>query len=330
MRIIKNEEGLQSKTIVIGTGKYYQEMRANKITRTFTLQELAIAAKVLEVKPEEIRDISLIKKGMTNYSFLFTCKQKKYMMRVPGEGTDRLINRMEEAKVYQLLKGRDICDNVLYIDPHNGYKITEYMENVRTCNPQSNRDVCKCMKKLRQFHVLCLRVDHEFDLFRMIDFYESLRGNIPSIYPDYKKVKKKVQSLKIYIDGQKKEWALTHIDAVPDNFLIAADIDEKEDIRLIDWEYAGMQDPHVDIAMFCIYALYNRKQVDKLIQAYFVEGCDQRTRIKIYCYIAVCGLLWSNWCEYKSTLGIEFGEYASRQYQFAKDYYEIAVNEMKK
>ena len=29
-----------------------------------------------------------------------------------------------------------------------------------------------------------------------------------------------------------------------------------DDIRLIDWEYAGEQDPHVDIAMFCIYALY--------------------------------------------------------------------------
>ena len=29
-----------------------------------------------------------------------------------------------------------------------------------------------------------------------------------------------------------------------------------------------MQDPHVDIAMFCIYALYDRKQVDKVIDMY--------------------------------------------------------------
>ena len=36
----------------------------------------------------------------------------------------------------------------------------------------------------------------------------------------------------------------------------------KEEIRLIDWEYAGMQDPHVDIAMFCIYSLYKKEQVD--------------------------------------------------------------------
>ena len=39
---------------------------------------------------------------------------------------------------------------------------------------------------------------------------------------------------------------LTHIDAVPDNFLFTRD----GDIRLIDWEYAAMQDPHVDMPCF--------------------------------------------------------------------------------
>ena len=86
-----------------------------------------------------------------------------------------------------------------------------------------------------------------------------------------------------------------------------------------------MQDPHVDIAMFCIYSLYDREQVDRLIGQYFTEGCPEGTRIKIYCYIAVCGLLWSNWCEYKRSLGVEFGEYSLRQYRYAKDYYRIAA-----
>ena len=122
---------------------------------------------------------------------------------------------------------------------------------------------------------------------------------------------------------------MTHIDAVPDNFLFV-EKDGKEEIRLIDWEYAGMQDPHVDVAMFCIYSLYNKRQVDRLIAAYFTEGCSDKTRIKIYCYIAACGLLWSNWCEYKRNLGVEFGEYSLRQYRYAKDYYRIVQEELKK
>ena len=84
-----------------------------------------------------------------------------------------------------------------------------------------------------------------------------------------------------------------------------------------------MQDPHVDIAMFCIYSLYNRAQVDRLIDIYFEGKCDDAVRIKIYCYIACCGRLWSNWCEYKRQLGVEFGEYSLRQYRYAKDYYKI-------
>ena len=121
-----------------------------------------------------------------------------------------------------------------------------------------------------------------------------------------------------------KDWCLTHIDAVPDNFLFTVD----GDIRLIDWEYAGMQDPHVDIAMFCIYSLYDKKEVDRLIDIYFEGKCSRDVRIKIYCYISACGLLWSNWCEYKRNLGVEFGEYSLRQYRYAKDYYKIVMKEL--
>ena len=67
----------------------------------------------------------------------------------------------------------------------------------------------------------------------------------------YEITKANVLSLKPYIDAHAGEKVLTHIDAVPDNFLFV-EKEGREEIRLIDWEYAGMQDPHVDVAMFCI------------------------------------------------------------------------------
>jgi thiamine kinase-like enzyme len=77
--------------------------------------------------------------------------------------------------------------------------------------------------------------------------------------------------------------------------------------------------------MFCIYAMYDAEHIEQLIDAYFPEGCGSAVRTKMYCYISACGLLWSNWCEYKRQLGVEFGEYSLRQYRFAKDYYKIAA-----
>ena len=289
---------------------------------------IQVICEALAVKPEEVTDITVLKKGMTNRSFLFTCKNKKYIMRIPGEGTDQLINRQQEAEVYHEIDHKNICDDIAYINPQNGYKITEFLEGARTCDPMNEEDIRKCMKRLRDFHELGLKVAHEFDIFGQMEFYETLWDGMPSVYKDYKKTKENVLSLKSYIDAHVEKKVLTHIDAVPDNFLFI-EKNGKEEIRLIDWEYAGMQDPHVDVAMFCIYSLYNKHQVDRLIADYFTEGCDKATKIKIYCYIAACGLLWSNWCEYKRNLGVEFGEYSLRQYRYAKDYYRIVQDELK-
>ena len=96
------------------------------------------------------------------------------------------------------------------------------------------------MKWLHAFHDLKLKVDHEFDIFGQMEFYETLWEGTPSIYKDYAKTKANVLSLKPYIEAHLGEKVLTHIDAVPDNFLFVEN-DGKEEIRLIDWEYAGMQ-----------------------------------------------------------------------------------------
>ena len=309
---------------VVEINTYEQLRELDEESNHLKSDAIDIIAKVLKVSVSEIVGITVLKKGMTNRSFLFTCRGKKYIMRIPGEGTDQLINRREEGQVYQVIKDRGICDDIAYINPDNGYKITEFLEGSRVCDADNVDDLKACMKKLREFHDLNLVVDHEFDIFGQIDFYESLWDGAPSIYRDYQKTKEHVLELKKYIDEHVERKCLTHIDAVPDNFLFTAD----GNIRLIDWEYAGMQDPHVDIAMFCIYSLYNKRHVDRLISIYFDGKCSKEVRIKIYCYIAACGLLWSNWCEYKRSLGVEFGEYSLRQYRYAKDYYKIVMDEL--
>lgn len=281
--------------------------------------------KVFDCKTSDIKDVSVLKKGMTNRSFLFSVNGSKYIMRIPGEGTDHLINRKQEADVFKAISGLGLCDDPVYIDAEKGYKITRYLEGIRVCDTGSEEDLKKCMKRLKEFHGMKITVDHVFDIFGKIEFYESLWNGIPSIFRDYAETKEKIMSLREIIDGIDKECCLTHIDAVPDNFLFYRPEGSKEEkLQLTDWEYAGMQDPHVDIAMFCIYSLYDKKQCDHLIDIYFGGRCDEEMRGKIYCYIASCGLLWSNWCEYKRQLGIEFGEYSIRQYRYAKEFYKYA------
>ena len=305
--------------IEINTYEQLREIDGN--SANLQTDAISIIQDCFNVEVDEIKNITVLKKGMTNRSFLFECQNQKYIMRIPGEGTDHLINRKEEADVYQALENRQICDDVLYMNPDNGYKITAYLEDATNCDAENWDEVEACMTKLREFHELNLKVDHRFDIFGQIDFYESLWNGEKSYFKDYETTKTAIFELKKWIDTLEKNETLVHIDAVPDNFLFT-----KDGIRIIDWEYAGMQDPHVDIAMFCIYSLYSREQVDHLIDLYFKGEVSPIIRTKIYAYIASAGLLWSNWCEYKRSLGIDFGEYSLCQYRYAKEYSKLVLS----
>lgn len=306
----------------------YEQLRDfDSDSRHLKSEAITIAANATDAKIADIKEISVLKKGMTNRSFLFESEGRKYVMRIPGEGTDKLINRQNEASVFAAIKGRALCDDPVYINPENGYKITRFISDARPCDSENEDDLQLCMKKLRGFHEMRLSVPHEFSIFGNINFYEQLMGG-SSMYRDYEETKKNVFSLIPFIEQNISEKVLCHIDSVPDNFLFDPHTSGELGLQLTDWEYAGMQDPHVDIAMFCIYSLYEKPQVDRLIDIYFDGRCEENIRIKIYCYIAACGLLWSNWCEYKHRLGVEFGEYALAQYRYAKEYYRIAAKKI--
>lgn len=323
----KSELDMRSPNLILSTG--CERIIVGEGEFCLDSDALSVISSVFHTNLDGIQNIMVLKSGMTNRSFRFEVGGKRYIIRVPGRGTDRLIDRTNETEVYEKIKGLGLCDTPVYINPTNGCKITRFLEHARTCKPDDPVDLDRCMEKLRYFHRLSLQVSHTFDIFERIVFYEKLWDDTPSEHEDYQLTKENIFQLKRYIDKQDKKWCLTHIDAVADNFLFYPS-GTGESLQLTDWEYAGMQDPDVDIAMFCIYSLYNKEQVDRLIDIYFQRDCNHQTRAKIYAYIASCGLLWSNWCEFKKKYGIEFGEYSARQYQFAKDYYFYTLEECRR
>ena len=299
----------------------YEDLRRfDPLSEHLDNANIATICSVFGVDRDDIKNVKISKKGMTNRSFFFEVNGKKYIMRIPGEGTEKLINRAQEYAVYQIVSPLGISDKIIYMNPESGVKITEFFADSRNCDAFNWDDVAVAMKKLKAFHELKLSVDFTFDIFGQILYYEKLMGE-KSLYQDYDEVKKAVFGLKPYIDRVKLPFQLCHIDSVPDNFLIG-----KNETKLIDWEYSSNQDPHVDIAMFAIYSGYDRNQIDKLIDIYFNSSCDLDTRMKIYAYVAMSGFLWSNWCEYKAHLGVEFGEYSLSQYRYAKEYSKIVLD----
>ena len=309
----------------------YEQLREfdadlNRITE----DALTVISEVLRCSISDIRDIEMLKKGVTNRSFVFTVNGSKYIMRIPGEEANQLIDRKNEKLVYSVINGKGICDDPIYLNPENGYRITRYIENAHCCDKDNAEDVRRCMEKLRKFHDMKLEAPHIIDMFQQIEFYESLWKGNESIYRDYADTKRHIFELKEFIDEHKNPYQLIHMDNVHDNFLFDPNTDGDLSLQMIDWEMSGMQDKDVDIAEFAIDALYDKQQTDELIDIYYEGKCDEVTRTKIYCYMSVCGLILSNWCEYKRNSGVEFGEYSFRQYRYAKEYYRYAAEMIKR
>ena len=276
---------------------------------------------VFNTKDSNIELIPL-KQGMTNDSFIFSINNERYIIRVPGVNTEKIINRHQEYDVYQAIKNEKFVEPVIYIDRDKGYKISKFIENSHTVNPNDWNEISACLKRLRDFHSQLYRVEHCFDVFEHINYYESLMPK-SSIYDDYAETKQNIESLESIIENLVKEWTLCHIDAVCDNFLVT----ENQDVYLIDFEYAAMQDPDLDLAMFIVYSLFDRQEIDRIINIYFENQVTPLKRYKIYSYIAMVGLLWSNWCEAKQDEALLNSSYAKQQYNYAKTFYQIVFDE---
>lgn len=280
---------------------------------------LDLIGHIFKVKQDEIYDISMMKEGMTNDSFLFTVNNKRYVFRVPGAGTDLLISRSEEALVYNLIKELDISDEIVYFDPLSGFKITRFYENIRTLNNKNVEEVEKAVQVIRMLHEKDLHVNHAFDLEERITFYKKLCDDSKANYYDgFDNIFKDIKKVIAYIKSFDRPLTLCHIDANEDNFLVLED----GTLRLIDWEYAGMSDPLVDIAMYVLYAEYNQEQIDNTFNLYTKnQGSDVEKAI-YYGFIALSGFVWALWTIYKEALGDEFDDYGKIQLRYAKEYSE--------
>lgn len=279
---------------------------------------MELISEVFQVEESRIHDIRCLKSGMTNKSFLFQVEDKHYICRIPGPGTEQLINRKQEKEVYDTVKLLGLTEKIVYFNGDSGYKIAEYYEGARNADAGNWKDMEKCMDILNRLHNSGLTVGHRFNIRERINFYEKLCLNQNGIpFEDYKEVRDQMAELLNRLDAANRPERLSHLDGNVDNFLFLTD----GNIRLIDWEYAGMCDPLIDISMAAIYSYYNEQDVDRLMETYLKHIPTDEERFVVYAYIALGGFLWSLWAVYKSAIGEEFGEYTLIMYRYAKTYY---------
>ncbi|UJF16462.1 NTP transferase domain-containing protein [Jeotgalibaca sp. MA1X17-3] len=286
---------------------------------------LEVIKKVFDVELSDIVRLRTLKEGMTNDSFLFEVKGKKYVFRNPGKGTEHLINRNQEAHVYEMINPLHISDDVIYLNPEKGYKITSFVPNSRTIDPNHVAEVDLALEKLRILHGSGLQTKHYFDIEERIQFYHQLCIDSHAIlFKDFDEVYENIKKVIDVLNSIPREKVLCHIDAVDMNFLLA-----DGEITVLDWEYSGMADPLIDIAMFIAYANKHDQEINDLLDRYLEREHTKEELMIVEAYVSLAGFLWALWTQYKQACGEDFGTYGMEQHQYGRKYSRIVLDKVK-
>ena len=271
----------------------------------------------LDIKREEISLVYPIG-GMTNNNYKAKVKEKEYVIRIPGAGTNEMIDRKSEAINSRLVAKAGIDAEILYYDVNTGTKVSAMIEGAETINPAMAKmqiNMKKITDILRRLHNSNLEMKNEFNVFKYIKEYESLLNKFNGKYYDeYSEVREKVMSLETILKKKGAYLAPCHCDTVPENFIK----DKNGKMYLIDWEYSGLNDPMWDLAAHSIECEFSQEDEELMLKMYFEGKEDKNSKNRLQIYKICQDLLWSIWTRIKEEQGEDFGTYGLDRFNRCK------------
>lgn len=237
--------------------------------------------------------------GMTNHSYKVRYENgEEYLVRIPGEGTEEMINRQDERKSTTLACDLKIDSELLFF----GDEGTKVMRFISDPQPMS-ADVLKKSENLVQAAEIFHRLHYSgvdtgvrFEVFEMAALYEKIISDAGvAFYDDYQEIKQDVMNIKAEVDKNGEAPKVPcHNDSLVDNWVL----DKNGKLYLIDWEYSGMNEAMWDLSCLSIEADFSTAEDNELLKAYYsfenkTAGVDEKKRFiaaKLY-----VDYLWTLW-----------------------------------
>lgn len=232
--------------------------------------------------------------GLTNRNYLLDTPKGKFVLRIPGEGTSEYISRKNEAHAARVTSDIGVNAPLIYFDETDGVQLAGFIEGAQTMNVERFKDlgsVRRSADALRKVHDCGRPFLNRFELFQMIDEYLGILEKKSAPLPDgYHDVKREAESVRRALGVRSLPLAPCHCDPLAENFL-----DTGKMVHVIDWEYAGNNDPMWDLGDVSVEAAFGPDQDEVLLEAYFGGKVPRADRGRMVLYKAMCDLLWTLW-----------------------------------
>ncbi|PAT02075.1 hypothetical protein CI105_04210 [Candidatus Izimaplasma bacterium ZiA1] len=257
--------------------------------------EMIVKKVVKEVFDKDVVVVERLMGGMSNFTYVIKMEDELYTFRIPGKKAEKFVDREVEEHNIGLVRDLNLNNDTVYFDKKTGFKIARYIKGqpLHELNPLDYlEEAANVLHKVHNHKELS---NFDYDPLRRLEIYENHNNEFNHIKPDrYLELKNEFLSHIKYLD--KARLTLCHGDSQISNFVVT-----DNGLRLMDWEFAGNNDPFYDIACF------GNNDFDhalKLLPVYLKHEPTQDEINRLYFFRAFQCLQWHNVAWYKEYIGL--------------------------
>ena len=261
---------------------------------------------VLDCKENEITDINVLEKGLSNILFTFVVRGVKYIFRYPGDSTQFFIYRKNECVANKLAAKAHADDTYIYID-EQGAKISKFRENCIDLHGKYYYDVelmRRVAKKIRAFHDVGYDLpdweeynyDPVWQTERLFKEASKMKGDLFKVF---EKEWVQIRKLQKYADMDGVKHTMCHNDINMDNVLLTEDT-----LDIIDYEFAGYNDPGYDFGRVIAGFEYeaDEPKILDILEAYFGRHVTEMEHRHWMAYTTIHNWYYVGWALYKESI----------------------------
>lgn len=233
--------------------------------------------------------------GLTNLNYRIDTPEGSYVMRIPGEGTEKYIDRAVEEHNARVADRAGVNAEVTFFDVNDGLMVTRFVDSGETMSPEKFRTkpgaAARAGRAFRKLHDCGEEFRFVFELFSMIDDYLKVLADKGADLPDgYNDTVKEAEAVREALNASPATLKPCHCDPLTENF-----VDDGERMWILDFEYSGMNDPIWDLGDLSVEAGLDHAQDVEMMEAYVDGQVSDSVFGRMVIYKAMCDLLWTLW-----------------------------------
>jgi thiamine kinase-like enzyme len=261
--------------------------------------------------------VSELHGGLTNRNFKVDVGSAAYVVRISSDqATVLAIDRDCEYRNSVLAAASGVGARVIEYDPGLGVLVVEYLDGVTLTDADFATPgmIGRVAQACRRLHA-GQKFENDFDMFviqrKYLEIVERNGYRIPADYMTFTE----------HVDQVAKALAVRAGDTVPcNNDLLAGNfIDDGNQLRLIDYEYSGNNDPCFELGNIWSECHLTDDQLDELVESYYGRTSRQTlARARLYGLMSRYGwTLWACIQAASSQLDFDFWSWGMEKYDAA-------------